>query len=176
MSEMHSDTWWMKLSEGTLDAEEQAAWEAHRATCPQCAREWAAWQRLEMALRYAPAVPPLPEDFALRTAALITARRRYPRWVQPLAFLGFAMLGTLVWGMVLLPTFLRLTYWVRLTRVFGVELARVLVVLGRFWQTHGPLLLIGAAGLMLFALWMWVLPFLAACVSATLVYARRSGG
>lgn len=175
MSEMHSETWWIKLSEGTLTAEEQAAWDAHRASCSACAREWAAWQRLDEALRWAPRVPALPADFARRTAALVSIRqRRQPRWVQLVALVGFALLSVFVWALVLGPTFLRLAYCFEVTRLFAAELARILVAVAQWWQTW-RLLMIPVGGVLALGVTLWLLlPWAAACVSGLMVYVQST--
>lgn len=173
MSEMHSDMWWMKVSEEALTPEERAAWQAHLASCSSCAREWAVWQRMEQALRRAPLVPPPPADFAARTAALIAAqRRRYPRWVQPVAFLGFALLSLVVAFMALLPTLLRLVYYLHVTRLVGWKLVPLLLALEQAWQGWRGVLL-PLSGLLALSIMVGVLlPFFAACVSGFLVYVQ----
>lgn len=175
MSEMHSEAWWMKVSEEALTAEERAAWQAHLASCGSCAREWAVWQRVEQALRRAPLVPLLPVDFAAHTAALIAARRRrYPRWVQFLASLGFALLSLVVAFMALWPTLLRLAYYLHVTRLVGWKLVPLLLALEQAWQGWRGVL-IPLSGLLMLAILVGVLlPFFAACVSVFLVYVQST--
>jgi len=160
------ETWWMKLEAGELDE----AWEEHLRTCPACAREWAAWQKVERVLPFAPAIPPLPADFAVRTAALVLKRRRLvPFWLQLLALLGFAGLSL---GVLFLMTLPAVGRWLYLVWVFGPGLARVLEVMAQFWQAwQGVLVPVGLI-LVLTGLGLGVMPWITAWISATLIYCR----
>ncbi len=172
MSEMHQADWWFRLTAGELDEAELRAWEAHRQTCPVCAREWLAWQQLDRLLPFAPPVPPVPADFARRTTALILVRRRHTAlWLQALALGVAAGLIVLLGALAVLPA---LSQWLYLTWVFGPVVMKALELLSRLlgaWCWVGipmglVLMLIGVEG--------GLIPWITAGISASLIYCRRN--
>ncbi len=141
--------------------------------------EWLAWQRVERGLRAAPPVPPLRADFAARTAALVGLRQRVrplPHWAQIAAWMGVVGLAGVIWGLALLPALGGVAYLLRALRILGAELVRYLLPVIGFWQAWKGALVLLALGLSLGIILWLLLPFLGACLSALVVYARRQDG
>ncbi|MGC9467085.1 MAG: anti-sigma factor family protein [Anaerolineae bacterium] len=79
LPDMHSEAWWIRLTEDDLTAQERELWHAHLQECEACRAEWEALAYVDEILRQAPTPPPLSPGFTDETVIKIVRRQRLHR-------------------------------------------------------------------------------------------------
>jgi anti-sigma factor RsiW len=87
------ETW--NLDRSRLQPEQQAELMRHLETCPDCREKYAAWERVQMELKFAP-VMNAPAGFSARFQASLEARRAEAQRRQTRNLLGFLGISLLV--------------------------------------------------------------------------------